>query len=181
MELSILIEGRNRLSDQVYHGIRRAIQRLLHRLRNNEAETLARHIRHIGHLADAEQAQRADIAHGIFGHVAIEDDTVIPWIETKKLSKSWIEQFYKPRRENDHPKVDATTAQKRESFVYKTNDLEQLEREIKDLWGVTFSFTVQLRWPGNELANQTFETQCKTPQMQTALSEVRKRRSAFRK
>jgi hypothetical protein len=122
------------------------------------------------------QAQRADIAHGIFGHIEVDDDAIVPWIETKSLSKTWIEKFHKPKREDAPPEVDVHTVQKRESSIYKTSDLEQLEKEINELWGIAFGFTGLLRWPGNELAVQSFETQCKAPQMQHALSEVRKRK-----
>jgi hypothetical protein len=124
------------------------------------------------------QAQRADIAHGIFGHVEVDNDAIIPWIETKNISNSWIQAFHKPKREDGSPKVDAQAEQKRLSFIYKISDLEQLEKEMHELWGIAFSFTNQLRWPGNELATEAFEKQRKAPQMQQALTQVRSRKKA---
>jgi hypothetical protein len=125
------------------------------------------------------QLQRADIAHGIFGHIDIDDDTIVPWIEAKKLSKDFIDKFHRPR-DPDGPAAGADTraVQKRETSIYKISDLEQLAKEINELWGIAFSFTSSLRWPGSEHAIKTLEVQCKVPQMQQALSQIRKRNQA---
>jgi hypothetical protein len=118
------------------------------------------------------QLQRADIAHGIFGHIDIDDDTIVPWIEAKKLSKDFIDKFHRPR-DPDGPAAGADTraVQKRETSIYKISDLEQLAKEINELWGIAFSFTSSLRWPGSEHAIKTLEVQCKVPQMQYPKSE----------
>ncbi|OAF11429.1 hypothetical protein AYJ54_08395 [Bradyrhizobium centrolobii] len=123
------------------------------------------------------QAQRADIAHGIFGHVDVDDDNIVPWIETKKISKEWIEKFHKLKREGVAPEADANLGQKRETFIYKITDLEKLAEEIYQFWGITFGFTSLLRFPDLPLTARTFESQCSWPQMQSALSEIRNRKN----
>ncbi len=123
------------------------------------------------------QSQRADIAHGIFGHTEIEDNDIVPWIETKKLSKDWIEKFHKPKPEGIEPEGDARAAQKRASFVYKLSDLERLEKDIFELWGVAFSFASYLNWPESSIAEKTLEKLCSVPQMVQALSQIRDRQN----
>jgi hypothetical protein len=122
------------------------------------------------------QAQRADIAHGIFGHVDGNDDNIVPWIETKKISKDWIERFHKPKREGEPPEADVYMGQKRETFIYKIADLEKLAEEINQLWGITFTFTSLLRYPDLALTREVFESQCQWPQMQSALTQTRNRK-----
>src|SRR5690242_1968282 len=122
------------------------------------------------------QAQRADIAHGIFGHVDVNDDSIVPWIETKKISKDWIERFHKPKLEGEPPEVDVYMGQKRETSIYKMADLETLAEEINQLWGITFTFTSLLRSPDLPLTRETFENQCQWPQMQSALTQIRNRK-----
>ena len=41
------------------------------------------------------QAQRADVAHGVFG-LAPETEDEAAWIETKDLSKHWLDVFHRP-------------------------------------------------------------------------------------
>jgi hypothetical protein len=123
------------------------------------------------------QSQRADIAHGIFGNITGNEDDTIPWIETKKLSRDWIERFHKPKPENAPEEPDEKLAQKRASYIYKLTDLERLETEINQLWGVAFSFTSYLQHPDSTLAKATLETQCAWPQMAQALSQMRNPKS----
>jgi len=119
------------------------------------------------------QAQRADIAHGIFGHVSSDEGDAIPWIETKNLSKDWIDKFHKPRQENPPAVADEKLAQKRASFIYKIRDLERLESDIMQLWSVAFSFTNHLHYPNLPLTVEALQTQCGSPQMAQALFQVR--------
>jgi hypothetical protein len=101
----------------------------------------------------------------------------MPWIETKNLSKDWIDRFHKPK-DADSPKVsDEKLAQKRNSFVYKIGDLERLETEIMQLWGIAFSFTSHLNYPGSPTAAKALETQCAWPQMVQALSQTRNQKN----
>jgi hypothetical protein len=118
------------------------------------------------------QSQRADIAHGIFGLVPNGKDDEIPWIETKNLSKDWIERFYGTNAKHP-PKEDDRLAQKRASCVYKLSDLERLEAEIRELWGIAFSFTSHLNFPDLQTATKQLEKQCILPQMARALSQTR--------
>jgi hypothetical protein len=122
------------------------------------------------------QAQRADIAHGVFGHVHVDDDSIVPWIETKKISKDWIDRFHKPKREGELSEADAYMGQKRETFIYKIADLEKLAEEINQLWGITFTFTSLLRYPDAPLTREAFESQCEWPRMQSALAEIKSQR-----
>jgi hypothetical protein len=122
------------------------------------------------------QAQRADIAHGIFGHVDVNDDNIVPWIETKAISSDWIERFHKPKPEGEPPEADAYMGQKRNTFIYKIADLERLAEEINQLWGITFAFTSLLRYPDVPVTQEAFKSQSQWPQMQSALTQIRNRK-----
>jgi hypothetical protein len=121
------------------------------------------------------QSQRADIAHGIFGHATGIDDESMPWIETKNLSRDWIDRFHKPKQENSAQQSngDDSFAQKRSTFIYKLSDLERLESEIIQLWGVSFAFTSHLNYPDLPPATEQLAEQCASPQMVRALSQIR--------
>jgi hypothetical protein len=123
------------------------------------------------------QSQRADIAHGIFGFVPEGKDDAIPWIETKNLSKDWIDRFHKPKPENSPEQPDEKLAQKRCTYIYKLSDLERLEAEIMQLWSIAFSFTSYLNYPGLPLAAKALEVQCALPQMVQALSQTRNQKN----
>jgi hypothetical protein len=123
------------------------------------------------------QSQRADIAHGIFGLIPDGKEDEIPWIETKNLSKDWIDRFHKPQPENPPQQKDQKLAQKRSSSVYKLSDLEHLETEIMELWGIAFSFTSHLNHPDSPLAAKTLEKLCTVPQMVRARSQTRNQRN----
>jgi hypothetical protein len=120
------------------------------------------------------QSQRADIAHGIFGCVSSDDDDTMPWIETKNLSKDWIDRFHRQKAADSPELSDERLAQKRASFIYKVSDLERLEADIAQLWSVAFSFTSYLQYPDLPLTAAALETQCGSPQMQEALFQIRK-------
>jgi hypothetical protein len=123
------------------------------------------------------QSQRADIAHGIFGIIPDGKDDEIPWIETKNLSRDWIERFHKPQPENSPELQDEKLAQKRASSVYSLSDLERLETEIIELWGIAFSFAQHLNYPDSPLAAQTLEKLCGAHQMVQALSQTRSQKN----
>ena len=121
------------------------------------------------------QSQRADIAHGIFGYFSPEEDDATPWIETKNLSKDWIERFHKPKPANAAKQADEKLAQKRSTYIYKLSDLERLETEIVQLWSVAFAFTSYLNYPDFPLAVETLKKQCvASPLMAQALERMRK-------
>jgi hypothetical protein len=121
------------------------------------------------------QIQRADIAHGIFGSILDGKADEIPWIETKNLSKDWIERFHKPKTENSPNKQDEKHAQKRRTYIYKLADLERLETEIVQLWSVAFAFASYLRFPDSPLTVEALNKQCgASPLMSQALLQSRK-------
>ena len=126
------------------------------------------------------QLTRADLAHGIFGDISDASDEVMAWIETKKLSKDWIDRFHSPAAPNNSPPRDDRLAQKRASYVYKLSDLQQLESDIMELWGIAFAFTSKLNWPTSEIAETTLRKQCGVAQMVRALSQVRDRQNNLR-
>jgi hypothetical protein len=125
------------------------------------------------------QAQRADIAHGIFGLIpTIEDEAA--WIETKNLSKHWIDKFHNIGRRLSDLGVDEAELAKREderlmriSSVYKTTDLAQLESDIKELWEASFQFYMHLRYGSGRLGSKEFEKLCAVPQIARALAQMR--------
>jgi len=123
------------------------------------------------------QSQRADIAHGIFGFIPKGEEDAIPWIETKNLSKDWVERFHKPKPENSAEQSDEKLAQKRVTYIYKLSDLERLETEIRELWLIAFSFTSYLNSPGLPLVTKALEMQCALPQMVQALFQVRSQKN----
>lgn len=121
------------------------------------------------------QTQRADIAHGIFGSIPDGKEDEIPWIETKNLSKDWIERFHKPKKEDSPKQQDEKLAQKCCTYIYKLADLERLEAEIVQLWGVAFTFTSYLNHPGLPVAVEALKKQCAdSPLMTQALERMRK-------
>src|SRR6266545_8130648 len=106
------------------------------------------------------QSQRADLAHGIFGTIPEGKDDEIPWIETKNLSKDWVERFQKLMNEDKPHGQDEKLAQKRCTYIYKLADLERLETEITQLWGVAFAFTSYLNFPDSPLTAEVLGQQC---------------------
>lgn len=123
------------------------------------------------------QSQRADIAHGIFGFIPEGKDDAIPWIETKNLSKDWVDRFHKPKPENSPQQSDERIAQKRCTYIYKLSDLERLETEIIQLWGIAFSFSSYLNYPSLPSSKKALETQCALPQMVEALFQIRNQKN----
>jgi hypothetical protein len=119
------------------------------------------------------QSQRADIAHGVFGFTSNDEDDAMPWIETKNLSKDWVDRFHKPAVENLLESHDEKLAQKRASFIYRVSDLKRLESDIMQLWRVAFYFTSYLNYPSLPLSVKSLQDQCATPQMTQALSQIR--------
>jgi hypothetical protein len=119
------------------------------------------------------QSTRADLAHGIFGDISQAPDDVIAWIETKKLSKDWIDRFHSPVAADTSGLYADKSAQKRASYVYKLSDLQQMESDILDLWGIVFAFASKLNWPDSELSKTTLQRLCSVPQMERALSQIR--------
>jgi hypothetical protein len=120
------------------------------------------------------QSQRADLAHGIFGIIPKGKDDEIPWIETKNLSKDWVERFHKIKNEHSSRGQDDKLAQKRCTYIYKLADLERLETEITELWSVVFAFTSYLNFPDLPLTVATLEEHCAAPLMAQALAQTRK-------
>jgi hypothetical protein len=123
------------------------------------------------------QSQRADIAHGIFGFIPEGEDDAIPWIETKKLSKDWIDRVRSPKQENPTERTDEKLAQKRFSYIYKLSDLERLEAETMELWLIVFGFASYLNYPSLPSVVKALETQCALPQMVRALSQIRNQKN----
>jgi hypothetical protein len=119
------------------------------------------------------QSQRADLAHGIFGAIPGGKDNEIPWIETKHLSKDWIDRFHNPKNKDMHQQQDDNLIQERHTYIYKLADLERLEIEIIQLWGVAFAFTSHLNFPDLELTTTALQKQCSdSPLMVQALSRI---------
>lgn len=124
------------------------------------------------------QSQRADLAHGIFGAMREGKGDEIPWIETKNLSKDWIDRFHNPKNKDLHDRQADNLIQERHTYIYKLADLERLEREIVQLWSVAFAFSSYLNFPDLPLTLAALEKQCaETPLMAQALSQTRKPKS----
>ena len=123
------------------------------------------------------QSNRADLAHGIFGDISASSDDVMAWIETKHLSKDWMERFHGPDRPDTSHLYEDRLAQKHASYVYTLSDLERLENDIMELWGIAFAFTSKLNWPDSPIAETKLQRLCSVPQMVRALSQIRDRQS----
>jgi hypothetical protein len=115
------------------------------------------------------QAQRADIAHGVFGSFSPDQDDEMPWIESKNLSKEWIDRFHKPKPENPRQQPDEKLPLKRSTYIYALADLERLEAEINQLWRVAFAFTSYLHFPGLPSSVDALKRECTSPLMMQAL------------
>ena len=125
------------------------------------------------------QSQRADIAHGIFGFIPEGTEDEIPWIETKNLSKDWVEKFHKPKAKSTE-QSDGKLVQKQFTYIYKLSDLERLETEISELWLIAFSFTSYLNYPSLPSSREALQTQCALPRMVQALSQIRNQKTNSR-
>jgi hypothetical protein len=121
------------------------------------------------------QSQRADLAHGVFGYIREGKDDEIPWIETKNLSKDWIDRFHNPKNKDLLQEQADNLIQERHTYIYKLADLERLEHEIVQFWSVAFAFTTQLNFPDLPLTTAALEKQCaESPLMTQALLRMRK-------
>jgi hypothetical protein len=125
------------------------------------------------------QAQRADIAHGIFG-LAPEIEHEAAWIQTKDLSKHWLDVFHRPgnllsdlglKRDEKEQREQEQLMQR--SSVYKVADLDQLERDIKGLWEASFHFYVHLRYGPTQSDSEAFQKLCSVPQIAQELARMR--------
>jgi hypothetical protein len=115
------------------------------------------------------QSQRANIAHGIFGSFSADQGDEMPWIETKNLSKEWIEQFHRPKTTRISKSPDEKLPLKHSTYIYKLADLEHLEAEIGELWHIAFAFTSYLHFPGLPGSIVALEKACASPRMVQAL------------
>jgi hypothetical protein len=125
------------------------------------------------------QAQRADIAHGIFG-LAPKTKDEAAWIQTKDLSKHWIDKFHRPGTPLSDLGLKDDEKEQREqkklierSSIYKVTDLEQLARDIKGLWEATFHFYIHLRYGPGPAGTEPFQRLCNVPQIAQELARMR--------
>lgn len=122
------------------------------------------------------QSQRADLAHGIFGHADIEGhEEIIPWIEAKDLSQDWLDQFHSGQARSSTNKSD-NLRQKLRASTYSLNDLERMENDMRQLFKSQLLFYTHLNLP-SEMNASTMRDDCKLPHMANALSRVRDRRA----
>jgi hypothetical protein len=126
------------------------------------------------------QAQRADIAHGVFG-LAPETEDEAAWIQTKDLSKHWLEKFHRPYTPLSDPGLKPDEEEPREqerlvqrSSVYKVTDLDRLASDIKELWEASFYFYMHLRRRGPY--SDEFQKLCDLPQIALELARMRETR-----
>jgi hypothetical protein len=125
------------------------------------------------------QAQRADIAHGIFG-LAPETKDEAAWIQTKDLSKHWIDKFHRQGTFLSELGLKDEEKERREqkrlverSSLYKVTDLGQLARDIKELWEATFYFYIHLRYGSGQGDIEPFQKLCNVPQIARELARMR--------
>ena len=122
------------------------------------------------------QTQRADVAHGIFGHADVANhDEIVPWIEAKNLSQDWLDQFHsgQPMSKSDEPD---NLAQNRGASIYRLKDLEQMEEDMRNLFRSQLLFYTDLALP-SEMNAVSVRQDCKTSHMANALAQVRKLRA----
>jgi hypothetical protein len=129
------------------------------------------------------QAQRADIAHGIFG-LAPEAEDEAAWIETKDLSKHWLDNFHRQGTLLSELGLGPDEKEQREqerlvqhSSVYKVTDLARLARDIKELWEASFYFYMHLRYRRDQSESEEFQKLCSVPQIARELSRMRDSRN----
>jgi len=126
----------------------------------------------IMHVYASLQSQRADIAHGVFG-LAPELNDGAAWIETRHLSKRWVDKFYRSKAvdaiasSNDEARLRDT------SSIYKTADLDRLEESIRELWATAFHFTNSLGPLKDAAYKSELAKLCTLPQMALALAQTR--------
>ena len=118
----------------------------------------------------ALEAQRSDLAHGVFG-VTVEIPDSVVWVEARDYTSERV-QNYSDILNNRLPQADDSLREK--CFVYRKADLETLRDEITELWHAAFLFTICLQMPfGGEIIEREFQKLYTLPQIQRALSRLR--------
>lgn len=124
------------------------------------------------------QTQRADVAHGIFGHADVANhDEIVPWIEAKNLSQYWLDQFHSGQSTLGPAKAE-NLAQKRGASMYKLKDLAQMEEDMRRLFRSQLLFYTHLNIP-SEMNATSMREECRLPHMANALARVRDARAAI--
>lgn len=173
--LSAIMKAHERPAAAVFLSIRNARAQREAMVAAAESELDGRELemfRAIMIVYQALEAQRSDLAHGIF---AISDDLPdsIVWMHAKDYVFGALETITGLLRER--PPV-VRGARKEAEFVYRKGDLESLRNQIMELAGAIFSLTIFLHVPRNmsvEAAETEFQRLYTSPQIQQALSRLR--------
>jgi hypothetical protein len=131
----------------------------------------------IGIIYQTLDAQRTDLAHGIF---AVSDDMpdAILWIESAHFTRHNLEMWKEISTKPPQLGAPATDeAVKDDLFVYRKDDLTKLRDEIKEFWLAVFlfHFYLKMRRPAEESAinEAQFQKLYTLPQIQRALVRLR--------
>jgi hypothetical protein len=117
-------------------------------------------------------AQRTDLAHGLFGiHEEMSD--AILWVEASNYTRHNVEWSAGLNNQSlaalASPPFDERV--KSDTFVYKKTDLISLRDEIKDFWKAVFFFGIYLKMP--KTTEDVFQQLYDVPPIQRALVRLR--------
>lgn len=118
-------------------------------------------------------AQRADLAHGLFT-VCKEISEGALWTSTTDHAKGTLQILANIGDENY--KV-ALQNLKRDTFVYKIDDLERLYEQVAELWHAVFNLASYITHPRSSLTVGLFHQLCALPQIQQEIARLRETKS----
>jgi hypothetical protein len=119
-------------------------------------------------------AQRNDLAHGLFSHSDDIEDGVL-WAASQDEAKHTVNLLL-----NIEKAFEDFKDPKEYTFFYTVKDLETLHKQMFEFWQTVFSFTVYLREgkePGSTGEKQYYWL-CNSPQIQQELARRRSGKQA---
>lgn len=78
---------------------------------------------------------------------------------------------------NDQNYQSAVQNLKRDTFVYKNEDLDRLYQDIEELWKAVFNLAAYIRNPDSPLTSGLFLQLCALPQIQQEIGRLREAKS----
>lgn len=120
------------------------------------------------------ESQRNDLAHGCFGTIENIDDALL-WIKIEHHVHFMADAITTEGR--GMFRADRHELLKRNMFVYKLKDIEQLYSDMKECWNAAFNFNGWLRHSTSsvfpQIGSQMFAQLCALPQIRREMDRLR--------
>jgi hypothetical protein len=123
----------------------------------------------ISNVFQSLESQRNDLIHGAY---ALSDDLpdALLWIDPNNHANFFADMFEKLRKDITPGPIDEI---KKNTFVYRPNDLVTLVKQMDELCLAAMSFATHVRAPGGLLTNEIIDKICEGPQMKQELLRLR--------